>query len=120
MDKINYRQEFSWSTASRVCFSFGGDLVSVANKREMDFVYNLSSNITDNPAWIGLVYRFQKGEYLWSNGESFNESFPVKWLDNRSSTAIVLLSSFLQLTPKLLRVLIGSLLKSFLLLEWYA
>ena len=86
MDKINYRQEFSWSTASRVCFSFGGDLVSVANKREMDFVYNLSSNITDNPAWIGLVYRFQKGEYLWSNGESFNESFPVKWLDNRSST----------------------------------
>ena len=87
MDKINYRRQFSWSTASRVCFSFGGDLVSVANKREMDFVYNLSSNIIDNPSWIGLVYRFQKDGYLWSNGESFNESFPVKWLGNRSSTA---------------------------------
>ena len=59
----------------------------MANKREMDFVHNLSSNIIDNPSWIGLVYRFQKDGYLWSNGESFNESFPVKWLGNRSSTA---------------------------------
>ena len=72
MDSFGYSREFSWSGALSVCYGFGGDLVSVANKKEMDFVYSLSPNITDNPAWIGLVYHFQKNEYLWSNGESFS------------------------------------------------
>ena len=53
----------------------------MANKKEMDFVYSLSPKITDNPAWIGLVYQFQKSEYLWSNGESFNGSFSVEPLE---------------------------------------
>lgn len=69
-----------------MCYGFGGDLVSVANKKEMDFVYSLSPKITDNPAWIGLVYQFQKNEYLWSSGESLNGSFSVESLDSRNST----------------------------------
>ncbi|CAH3185149.1 unnamed protein product [Porites lobata] len=81
MDSFGYSREFSWSGALSVCYGFGGDLVSVANKKEMDFVYSLSPNITDNPAWIGLVYQFRKNEYLWSNGESFNGSFSVESLD---------------------------------------
>ena len=81
MDSFGYSQEFSWLRALSVCYGFGGDLVSVANKKEMDFVYSLSPNITDNPAWIGLVYQFQKNEYLWSNGESFNGSFSVESLE---------------------------------------
>ena len=82
MDSFGYSREFSWSRALSVCYRFGGDLVSVANKKEMDFVYSLSPKITDkNPAWIGLVYQFQKNEYLWSTGESFNGSFSVKSLE---------------------------------------
>ena len=81
MDSFGYSREFSWLRALSVCYGFGGDLVSVANKKEMDFVYSLSPNITDNPAWIGLVYQFQKNEYLWSNGESFNGSFSVESLE---------------------------------------
>ena len=82
MDSFGYSQEFSWSRALSVCYRFGGDLVSAANKKEMDFVYSLSPKITDkSPAWIGLVYQFQKNEYLWSNGESFNGSFSVNSLE---------------------------------------
>ena len=82
MDSFGYSREFSWSRALRVCYRFGGDLVSVANKKEMDFVYSLSPKITaKSPAWIGLVYQFQKNEYLWSNGESFNGSFSVNSLE---------------------------------------
>ena len=82
MDSFGYSQEFSWSRALSVCYGFGGDLVSVANKKEMDFVYSLSPKITDkSPAWIGLVYQFQKNEYLWSSGESFNGSFSVESLE---------------------------------------
>ena len=86
VNKFSYSRKFVWSTASRVCPGFGGDLVSISNEREMGFVYNLSSPFRSTPVWIGLAYRFQKGEYLWSNGESFNDSFPVKWLGDRSST----------------------------------
>ena len=60
MDSFGYSREFSWLRALSVCYGSGGDLASVANKKEMDFVYSLSPKITDNPAWIGLVYQFQK------------------------------------------------------------
>ena len=71
-----------------MCYGFGGDLVSVANKKEMDFVYSLSPKTTDNPAWIGLVYQFQKNECLWSNGESFNGSFSVESLEYYMNSAV--------------------------------
>ena len=65
-----------------MCYGFGGYLVSVANKKEMDFVRSISPKITDSSAWIGLVYYFQKNEYLWNNGQPFNCSFSVesRWL----------------------------------------
>ena len=80
VNKFSYSRKFVWSTASRVCPGFGGDLVSISNEREMGFVYNLSSPFRSTPVWIGLAYRFQKGEYLWSNGGSFNSSVSGKWL----------------------------------------
>ena len=80
VNKFSYSRKFVWSTASRVCPGFGGDLVSISNEREMGFVYNLSSPFGSTPVWIGLAYRFQKGEYLWSNGGSFNSSVSGKWL----------------------------------------
>ena len=80
VNKFSYSRKFVWSTASRVCPGFEGDLVSISNEREMGFVYNLSSPFGSTPVWIGLAYRFQKGEYLWSNGGSFNSSVSGKWL----------------------------------------
>ena len=54
--------------------------MSISNEREMGFVYNLSSTFQSTPIWIGVAYRFQKGEYFWSNGGPFNSSVSGKWL----------------------------------------
>jgi len=66
--------------ALRVCLGYGGNLLSIANDKEMEFVNNLSS-LQNNRAWIGLIYWFKKGGYLWSDGTPFNHSVYVNWLD---------------------------------------
>ncbi|CAH3033995.1 unnamed protein product, partial [Porites lobata] len=66
-------------TALSVCFGFGGDLVSISDEKELDFVYKLSFKDTSDPVWIGLAYWFQKSTYFWSNGTSFNNSVSQSW-----------------------------------------
>ena len=66
-------------------FGFGGDLVSISNEKEMEFVHNLSFKDTKRTSvWIGLAFRHQTGGYVWNNGESFNNSASVKWIGNIS------------------------------------
>lgn len=79
MDKFGYSRRFIWSTALSVCFGLGGDLVSISDEKELDFVYKLSFKDASNPVWIGLTYWFQKGKYLWSNRISFNNSVSQNW-----------------------------------------
>ena len=62
-----------------MCFGFGGDLVSISDEKELDFVYKLSFKDTSDPVWIGLAYWFQKSTYFWSNGTSFNNSVSQSW-----------------------------------------
>ena len=86
MDRLGYPRSFAWSTASSGCFGLGGDLVSISNEKEMDFVHNMTFKAALNPTsvWIGLAYRHRTGGYVWNNGESFNISVSIQWLSNIS------------------------------------
>ena len=82
MDRLGYRRRFAWSTAVSGCFGFGGDLVSISNEKEMKFVHDMAfKDANRTSVWIGLAYRHQKGGYVWNNGESFNISVSVQWLN---------------------------------------
>ena len=82
MDRLGYRRRFAWSTAVSGCFGFGGDLVSISNEKEMKFVHDMAfKDANRTSVWIGLAYRHQKGGYVWNNGESFNISGSVQWLN---------------------------------------
>ena len=82
MDRLGYTPTFAWSTALSGCFGFGGDLVSISNEKEMNFVHDMAfKDANRTSVWIGLAYRHQKGGYVWNNGESFNISVSVQWLN---------------------------------------
>ncbi|CAH3189217.1 unnamed protein product [Porites evermanni] len=82
MDRLGYRRRFAWSTAVSGCFGFGGDLVSISNEKEKKFVHDTAfKDANRTSVWIGLAYRHQKGGYVWTNGESFNISVSVQWLN---------------------------------------
>ena len=85
MDRLGYPRSFAWSTALSGCFGLGGDLVSISNEKEIDFVHNLTfKDANPTSVWIGLVYRHQTGGYVWNSGESFKISASVQWLSNMS------------------------------------
>lgn len=83
MHKYRNTFEFDWLNASKVCRGFGGNLASIGNEKEMEFVRNLSSQQKTDHAWIGLVYRFQEGRYIWSDGTPFNSSVDTDWLNDK-------------------------------------
>ena len=87
MDRLGYPRSFAWSTALSGCFGLGGDLVSMSNEKEIDFVHNMTfKDLNPTSVWIGLVYRHQTSGYVWNNGEPFNISASVQWLSNTSKT----------------------------------
>lgn len=81
-----HSKSFDWLKALRVCLGFGGNLVSIANEKEMEFVNDLqSSQENTDHAWIGLIYWSKGGGYLWSDGSPFNSSVFADWIDGHSS-----------------------------------
>ena len=83
MDKYRNTFEFDWLKAVKVCRGFGGNLASIGSEKEMEFVRNLSSQQRSYHAWIGLVYWFQEGGYLWSDETPFNSSVYADWLNDK-------------------------------------
>ena len=83
MHKYRNTSEFDWLTASNVCRGFGGNLASIGSEKEMELVRNFSSQQKTDHAWIGLVYWFQEGGYLWSDGTPFNSSVYADWLNDK-------------------------------------
>ena len=69
----------NWENARRVCLNYGGDLVSVQNKSEMDFIYSKSSKAWREHYWIGLNDRRNESQFVWSDGTSFNRSVYNNW-----------------------------------------
>ena len=72
----------SWEDARKTCQSKGGDLLSIADKKEQDL---LLSNIKDHMKeyWIGLNDLAQEYKYVWSDGTPFSSTGTYKnWAQN--------------------------------------
>ena len=85
MKKFRHPKKLKWEGARAVCLGFEGDLVSITNKMEMEFVNNLSSELKNDHIWIGLNNRSQEGKFVWSDGSIYNSSVYVNWLDVKPS-----------------------------------
>ena len=83
MDKYRNTFKFDWLKALKVCRGFGGNFASIGSEKEMEFVRNLSSQQKPDHAWIGLVYWFQEGGYLWSDETPFNSSVHADWFNDK-------------------------------------
>ncbi len=79
MTSFRYSQRLTWVNARAVCLGFGGDLVSIKNEREMEFLKNLSSTYKYKLFWIGLNDRLKEGQFVWSDGTPFNSSVYNNW-----------------------------------------
>ena len=88
-EEYRYSRKADWLTAERVCFGFGGNLVSIENGKQKNFVNNLSSEFKNDSVWIGLVHMSHKGGYLWSDGTPFNSSVVYSQPCNRSNISCV-------------------------------
>ena len=53
-------KEASWNQAESVCQSFGGDLTSILDRGELDFVYSVINRRSYDYYWIGLNGRVRK------------------------------------------------------------
>ena len=72
----------NWDNARSYCLSYGGDLVSVSNKSEMDFIFNKSSKASNEHYWIGLNDRRNESLFVWSDGTPYNRSVYSNWYKN--------------------------------------
>ena len=75
----------NWDNARTMCLGYGGDLVGVANKSEMTFLYNMSSRVSNEHYWIGLIYRRNESTFAWSDGTPFNNTWGKNWHDGKPS-----------------------------------
>ena len=69
----------NWENARLACLGYGADLVSVSNKTEMDFIYNISSRVSNEHYWLGLNDQQNESIFVWSDGTSYNASVYNNW-----------------------------------------
>ena len=81
MTSFVYSQSLSWDNARAVCLGYGGDLVSIENEREMEFISLRYAEYMSYSIWIGLNDRIKHREYVWSDGTPFNGSVYSNWRD---------------------------------------
>ncbi|KAJ7393783.1 hypothetical protein OS493_003442 [Desmophyllum pertusum] len=74
MTRFQYSRKLSWENARVVCLGLEGDLVSIEDEKEMDFVNKISSMFKGNDKWIGLNDRLKEDQFVWSDGTPFNRS----------------------------------------------
>ncbi|XP_074624200.1 uncharacterized protein LOC141882148 isoform X4 [Acropora palmata] len=72
----------NWDNARSYCLSYGGDLVSVSNKSEMDFINSHKSKAGREYFWIGLNDRRKENVFVWSDGTPYNKSIYSNWYPN--------------------------------------
>ena len=72
----------NWDNARSYCLSFDGDLVSVANRSEMEFIKNETSKAGSEYFWIGLNDRRKENVFVWSDGTPYNKSIYSNWYPN--------------------------------------
>lgn len=79
MTSFVYSQRLNWENARAVCLGYGGDLVSIRDEKEEEFISSLSSDFRNDLLWIGLNDRVNEGQFVWSDGTYFNSSVYSNW-----------------------------------------
>ena len=74
-----YVKGLNWENARRTCLNYGGDLASVENISEMNFIYSHSSKNWRENYWIGLNDQHNESQFVWSDGTPFNSSVYNNW-----------------------------------------
>ena len=71
----------NWNDARKECISYKGDLLSVANKEEMDFINEISARFVYHRQhlWIGLNDQNKENKFVWSDGTPFNHLAYNNW-----------------------------------------
>ena len=69
----------TWEDARTYCMGFGGDLVSIINSSEVNFIYNQTKDMGNYKFWIGL-YRNKTTSnsrigWIWSDGNTFTNFY---------------------------------------------
>ncbi|XP_030635055.1 galactose-specific lectin nattectin-like [Chanos chanos] len=75
-----------WYHAERYCIRYGGNLVSIHNYRERNFVVKLLDQKKAHVcgAWIGAYDAVQEGYWFWSDGSRWNyNGWQRGGIDNR-------------------------------------
>ena len=75
-------RSMSWEDSRANCLGYDGDLVSILNSSEVDFIHKQTSALGNFRFWIGL-YRNKttsdpKEGWIWSDGNNFTN--PQRWL----------------------------------------
>ena len=68
-------RQMNWNDSRANCLRYGGDLVSILNSLEVDFIYNQTSVLGNYWFWIGLYRNTtasdSKEGWIWSDGNDF-------------------------------------------------
>ncbi|XP_015748259.1 PREDICTED: C-type lectin domain family 4 member M-like [Acropora digitifera] len=72
----------NWDNARSYCLSYNGDLASVSNRSEMDFIKTKTSKAAREYFWIGLNDRRKENVFVWSDGTPYNKSIYSNWYPN--------------------------------------
>ncbi|XP_073537415.1 C-type lectin domain family 2 member A-like [Phyllobates terribilis] len=80
----------TWRNSEKFCNSHNASLAIIENKEEKDFLFRF--NGTDNH-WIGMRRTDDNTAWIWTNGESYNESlFKItRWSENSGEIEYVFL-----------------------------
>ncbi|XP_034027567.1 galactose-specific lectin nattectin-like [Thalassophryne amazonica] len=69
-----HRGSMDWATAELTCVRKGGNLASIHNQREQNFITQLIRKLSgeNTKTWIGGYDAVKEGLWLWSDGSTFN------------------------------------------------
>ncbi|XP_051566428.1 ladderlectin-like [Myxocyprinus asiaticus] len=65
-----FSQQVNWVTAEKNCLSLDANLASVHSKADNDFLLSLLS--VSGRSWVGGSDGVQDGQWLWSDGTTFD------------------------------------------------
>ncbi|XP_037614357.1 ladderlectin-like isoform X4 [Sebastes umbrosus] len=87
----------TWSNAERYCQDYGGNLASVHNLNDQQFIQSVILSITEKypEAWLGGYDAQQEGTWFWSDGTPFKFDYWDKGQpDNNRGTGHCLVMNY--------------------------
>ena len=78
-------RELGWEQSRAKCIRYLGDLVSVADKTEMEFINSKASKVVHY--WMGLNDQHNEGVFVWSDNTPYNSSAYNYWYPGEPNDA---------------------------------